>query len=160
MPTTKRALFVLAAVLLMLGARPAVAQEPSIAEGQLLRVDANAKTLMIRTADRTQMQFIYTDDTKVTGADDSISGLATMTDAAVTVSYIKKQQDNIATKIEVKKTTTIAALSPRPLSREVLGQRSANIGRVAPAHGPISSAAAGCSSTPGVGPGPVSQYGC
>jgi hypothetical protein len=101
MPTTKRALFVLAAVLLMLGARPAVAQEPSIAEGQLLRVDANAKTLMIRTADRTQMQFIYTDDTKVTGADDSISGLATMTDAAVTVFYIKKQQDNIATKIEV-----------------------------------------------------------
>ena len=117
MQTTKRALFVLAAVLLMLGAKPAVAQEPSIAEGQLLRVDANAKTLVIRTADRTQMQFIYTDDTKVTGADDSISGLATMTDAAVTVSYMKKQQDNIAIKIEVKKTTTIAALSPRPLSR-------------------------------------------
>lgn len=110
---TKHTLFVLAAVLLMIGAVHAVAQEPSIAEGQLLRVDANAKTLMIRTADGTQMQFIYTDDTTVTGADDSISGLATMTGAAVTVSYMKKQQDNIATNIEVKKTTKIAALSPR-----------------------------------------------
>jgi hypothetical protein len=110
---TKRTLFVLVAVLLMIGAIHAVAQEPSIAEGQLLRVDANAKTLMIRTADGTQMQFIYTDDTIVTGADDSISGLATMTGAAVTVSYLKKQQDNIATNIEVKKTTKIAALSPR-----------------------------------------------
>jgi uncharacterized protein YabE (DUF348 family) len=117
MRTTKRALFVLAAILLMVGAISAVAQEPSIAEGQLLRVDANAKTLVIRTADGTQMQFIYTDDTKVTGADDSISGLATMTGADVTVSYMKKQQDNVAVKIEVKKTTNIAALSPRPLSR-------------------------------------------
>ena len=106
---TKRTLFVLVAVLLMIGAIHAVAQEPSIAEGQLLRVDANAKTLMIRTADGTPMQFIYTDDTTVTGADDSISGLATMTGAAVTVSYMKKQQDNIATNIEVKKTTKIAA---------------------------------------------------
>jgi hypothetical protein len=113
----KRALFVLAAVLLMVGAIAAVAQEPSIAEGQLLRVDGNAKTFMIRTADGTQMQFIYNDDTTVTGADDRISGLATMTGAAVTIAYTKKQQDNIATQIEVKKRTTIAARSPRPLSR-------------------------------------------
>jgi hypothetical protein len=111
MRTTKRALFVLTAVLLIVGTLPAVAQEPGIVEGELLRVDANAKTLMIRTADATPMQFIYTDDTKVTGADDSISGLATMTGAAVIVSYMTKQQDHIATNIEVKKTTRIAALS-------------------------------------------------
>jgi hypothetical protein len=117
MRTTKRALFVLAAVVLIVGAIPAVAQEPRIVEGELLRVDANAKTLMIRTADATRMQFIYTDDTEVSGADDSISGLATKTGAAVIVSYMTKQQDNIAMKIEVKKTATIAALSPGLLSR-------------------------------------------
>jgi hypothetical protein len=118
MRTLKPALFVvLATVLLMVGGIAAVTQEPSIAEGQLLRVDGNAKTLMIRTADGTQMQFMYTDETTVTGAGDSISGLATMTGAAVTVAYTKKQQDNIATQIEVKKTTTIAARLPRPLSR-------------------------------------------
>ena len=115
MRTTKCARFVLPVVLLMVGAIFALAQEPSIAQGQLLRVDGNAKTVMIRTAAGAQMQFIYTDDTKVTGADDSIAGLATMTGADVTVSYMKKQQDNIAMQIEVKKTTAIAALSPRPL---------------------------------------------
>jgi hypothetical protein len=103
MRTTTRALLVLVAVLLMVGVMPALAQEPSMAQGQLLKVDANAKTFSIRTAQDTPMQFSYTDDTKVVGADDSIAGLATMSGQDVTVHFIKKQQENVATQIEVQK---------------------------------------------------------
>jgi hypothetical protein len=103
MRTTKRALLVLTAVVLMVGVMPALAQEPSIAQGQLLKVDANAKTVAIRTAEGTQMQFSYTDDTKVTGEGESVAGLATMAGTDVTVHFIKKQQDNVATQIEVRK---------------------------------------------------------
>ena len=103
MRTTRRALLVLAAVALMVGVMPVLAQEPSVAQGQLVRVDANAKTIAIRTPQGTQMQFSYTDDTKVTGADESVAGLATMAGADLTVHYTKKQQDNVATQIEVRK---------------------------------------------------------
>ena len=103
MRTTKRALLVIAAVVLMVGVVPALAQEPSIAQGQLLKVDANAKTVAIRTVEGTQMQFSYTDDTKVTGAGESVAGLATMAGTDVTVHFIKKQQDSVATQIEVRK---------------------------------------------------------
>jgi YD repeat-containing protein len=103
MKATRRALLVLAAVVLLVGVMPALAQEPSVAQGQLVRVDANAKTIAIRTPQGTQMQFSYTDDTKVIGADESVAGLATMAGADLTVHYTKKQQDNVATQIEVRK---------------------------------------------------------
>jgi YD repeat-containing protein len=103
MQSTKRTLLILAAVLLMVGSVTALAQESSIAQGQLVKVDANAKTIAIRTPQGTQMQFSYTDDTKVTGADESVAGLATMAGADLTVHYTKKQQDNVATQIEVRK---------------------------------------------------------
>jgi hypothetical protein len=102
MRTTRRALLVLTAVVLMIGAIPALAQETSIAQGQLLKVDANARTVAIRTVEGTQMQFNYTDDTKVTGTGESVAGLATMAGTDVTVHFIKKQQDNVATRIEVR----------------------------------------------------------
>jgi hypothetical protein len=103
MRTSRRAFLALAAVVLMVGVMPALAQEPSIAQGQLVKVDANAKTIAIRTAQGTQMQFSYTDDTKVTGADESVAGLATMAGADLTIHYTKKQLDNVATQIEVRK---------------------------------------------------------
>jgi hypothetical protein len=91
----------------MVGVMPALAQEPrpqepSIAQGQLLKVDANAKTIAIRSAQGVQMQITYTDDTKVVGADQGVAGLATMSGADVTVRFVKKGQDNIATQIEVQ----------------------------------------------------------
>ena len=103
MRTTRRAFLVIAAVVLMVGVMPALAQEPSVAQGQLVKVDANAKTIAIRTAQGAQMQFGYTDDTKVTGADESVAGLATMAGADVTIHFTKKGQDNVATQIEVRK---------------------------------------------------------
>ena len=108
MRTSKRTLLVLAAVLLMVGVVPALAQdsrapapEPSIAQAQLLKVDATAKTIAIRSAQGAPMQFSYTADTKVVGADQGVAGLATMSGADVTVEFVKKGQENVATQIEV-----------------------------------------------------------
>jgi hypothetical protein len=111
MRTGQRTLLVLATVLLVVGAIPARgqeprgqeprAQEPSIAQGQLLKVDANAKTIAIRSAPGAQMQFSYTEDTKVVGADQGVAGLATMSGTDVTVQFVKKGQENVATQIEV-----------------------------------------------------------
>jgi hypothetical protein len=109
MRTTKRTLLVLAAVLLLVGVMPALAQdsrapapEPSVAQGQLLKVDATARTIAIRSAQGAQMQFSYTEDTKVVGADQGVAGLATMSGANVTIQFVRKGQDNVATQIEVR----------------------------------------------------------
>ena len=109
MRTSKRTLLVLAAVLLMVGVVPALAQdskaptpEPSIAQGQLLKVEATAKTIAIRSAQGAQMQFSYTEDTKVVGADQGVAGLATMSGADVTIQFVRKGQDNVAMQIEVR----------------------------------------------------------
>jgi hypothetical protein len=99
----KRVLLVLAAVLLVVGMIPAAAQEPSIAQGQLVKVDASAKTMTIRTAQGAQMQFVYTDATRVIGADEGVAGLATKAGSDVTVHFVKKDQDNVAVQIEVQK---------------------------------------------------------
>jgi hypothetical protein len=101
MRTVTRTVLVLAAVLLIVGAMPTRAQEPSIAQGQLMRVDANARMIAIRTSEGSQMRFSYTDDTKVIGADEGVSGLATMAGTDVTIHYFKNQTENVATQIEV-----------------------------------------------------------
>ena len=71
MRTSKRTFLVLAAVLLMVGVVPALAQdsrapapEPRIAQGQLLKVDTTARMIVIRSAQGAQMQFSYTEDTR------------------------------------------------------------------------------------------------
>jgi hypothetical protein len=121
-----RAFVVFAAVTLVVGAIPVAAQDqarepappssqappPSqtppaqaqanVAQGQLLRVDSNAKVIEIRSSESSQMQFKYNDQTKVTGADKGVAGLATMSGSTVRVHFTKQGQDNIATEIEVE----------------------------------------------------------
>ena len=48
------------------------------------------------------MQFRYTDQTKVSGAQEGVAGLATMTGVQVTVRFARQQQDNVATEINVQ----------------------------------------------------------
>ena len=81
---------------------PAQAQAQAVAQGELVRVDAKASTLIIKAADGAQMQFRYTEQTKVTGSDD-VAGLATMTGAQVAIRYTQQQQDKVATEIAVQK---------------------------------------------------------
>ena len=112
MPHVKRALIALAAILLIAGAIPTFAQDPggaraqqpaaSVATGELVKIDSTAKTIVIKTESEPEMQFSYTEATRVTGADKGVAGLATMTGSSLTIHYTKKGQDNVATEIEVQ----------------------------------------------------------
>ena len=105
---TTRALIAFAAVTVILTAIPLLAQEPKAAQGpepkvvqgQLTRVDGEARTLAISAAG-SPMVFRYNNDTKVIGADKGVAGLATMTGTQVTVQYVEQDKDNIATQIEI-----------------------------------------------------------
>jgi hypothetical protein len=111
MPLVKHALIALAAILLIAGTVPTFAQDAggarqqpaaSVASGELVKIDTSAKTIVIKTESEPQMQFSYTDATKITGAEKGVAGLATMTGSSLTIRYTKKGQDNVATEIEVQ----------------------------------------------------------
>jgi hypothetical protein len=86
----------------LLHAEPAQAQvQTQTAQGELLDVDGKANTFTIKTQTG-EMTFRYNDQTKVTGAQKGVSGLATMTGSQVTVMYRKEGQINLATSIDVK----------------------------------------------------------
>jgi hypothetical protein len=111
MPLVKRAI-ALSAILLIAGAISIYAQDAggarqqqpaaSVASGELVKIDTSAKTIVIKTETEPQMQFSYTDATKITGADKGVAGLATMTGSSLTIRYTKKGEDNIATEIAVQ----------------------------------------------------------
>lgn len=88
MQTTRRLLVVLATLALTLGAVSASAQqEASLAQGDLVKVDAWDHAFAIRTADGGHMEFRYSDQTKVIGAESQVAGLATKAGAKVAVKY-------------------------------------------------------------------------
>jgi hypothetical protein len=74
------------------------------AQGELLDVDGKANTLTIKTQTG-EMTFSYNEQSKVTGAQKGVAGLATMTGSQVTVMYRKTGQTNLATSIDVKGST-------------------------------------------------------
>ena len=71
------------------------------AQGELLDVDAKAGSLTVQTP-TTEMTFRYNNQTKVTGTQKGVSGLATMTGSQVTVQFRREGQMNLATSIDVK----------------------------------------------------------
>ena len=81
-------------------APPAQAQIQT-AQGELLDVDGKASTLTIKTQSG-EMTFRFNEETKVTGAQKGVSGLATMTGSQVTVQFRKDGQINVATSIDVR----------------------------------------------------------
>jgi hypothetical protein len=81
-------------------APPAQAQIQT-AQGELLDVDGKASTLTIKTQSG-EMTFRYNEETKVTGAQKGVSGLATMTGSQVTVQFRKDGPINVATSIDVR----------------------------------------------------------
>ena len=115
---TTRALLAFTAAAFVAGAMPLRAQEPrnppaqppaqaqaqeaKTAQGQLMRVDTEARTLSIQGAQGSPLVFRYTPATKVIGADKGVAGLATMSGAAVTVQYVVQDKDNVATQIEIQ----------------------------------------------------------
>ena len=81
--------------------QPALAQgqeKASIAEGELTKVDAAAKTLSVKTP-KGEMEFRYNDQTQISGAEGGVEGLATQSGAPVKVHF--DAASKTATKIEV-----------------------------------------------------------
>jgi len=74
---------------------------PAPIQGDLLRVDTDAKTLVIQPTEGPDMQFIYNDETKVVGGDKGVAGLATMKGTRVTVTFKMQGKDRLATQIQI-----------------------------------------------------------
>ena len=79
-------------------APPAQAAE-KIFQGQLTKVDANAKMLTVKGANE-EMAFEYSDATQVLGSEKTIQGLAGKTGTELKVSYRDAGGKHQATKIE------------------------------------------------------------
>jgi len=114
MHATHRTIVMLAALVLLVAAAaqaqdkpaappaaPGAAQASTSASGELTDVDAKAATITVKTATE-DMKFRYDDQTKVTGAQKGVAGLATMKGSQVTVNYKKEGANNIATSIDVR----------------------------------------------------------
>ena len=70
--------------------------------GELLSVDADSKTAVIKTAGDVEMKFSFSEETEIIGADKGASGLAASSGATLTVTYQQHGTANVATRIEVK----------------------------------------------------------
>jgi hypothetical protein len=81
--------------------RPA-AQANTI-KGELVRVDAATKMLVVKTAAGAEEKIRYDDATKVTGAKDGVAGLANADDTDVTIKVTGTGADRVATEITVEK---------------------------------------------------------
>lgn len=81
---------------------PAEEMAKQTARGELARVDSETKVLTVKTADGSEMEFSYNDQTEVTGAQEGVAGLATASGSQVVVEYESDGTTNTATKIEVQ----------------------------------------------------------
>ena len=82
------------------------AQNPPAADktyqGQLSKVDATAKEIILKGADNKEMVFTYNDQTKMTGVDNGAQGLAGKSGSNLKVTYRENRGTNLATQIEVQ----------------------------------------------------------
>ena len=73
-------------------------------EGDLVSVDAKAKTITVQPASGAELVVAYTDTTEISGAQKDAAGLATMKNARVTVHFTEdaKTKAKTATRIIVE----------------------------------------------------------
>jgi len=69
--------------------------------GELVNVNADAHTIRVKKADNSEVEFSYSPETEVLGADKGMNGLATLNGSEVTVHYTLHGKTNAAAKIEV-----------------------------------------------------------
>lgn len=77
-----------------------VQETPQIFEGELMKVDATAKTLTVKSSEGRGMEFRYNDQTLISGADGGVEGLATKSGTPVSVHF--DTATRTAAKIEVR----------------------------------------------------------
>ena len=78
------------------------AKSPEPVTGEIVSINTETKTLVVRTAPDSDMKFTYSEETEIVGADKGAEGLATKTGSIVTVTYDVHGTANVALKIEVK----------------------------------------------------------
>jgi hypothetical protein len=71
------------------------------AHGELVTVDAKANTFSIKPAKGAELRFQYNDQTKVTGGQGGVAGLATVSGRQVTVQYTMQGANRLATSIGI-----------------------------------------------------------
>ncbi len=72
------------------------------AQGELVKVDADAKMITIKNAEGAELQFAFNDKTEVVGAQDGVAGLATKAGTKVTVEYTEEGGAKTAARIAVQ----------------------------------------------------------
>jgi hypothetical protein len=82
--------------------------------GELIEVDAEARTLTVKTSSGTEVEFSYNDATQVSGAKESVAGLATMKNIEIAVHFSEdaKTKAKTATRIEVQPKPAAAPQKP------------------------------------------------
>ena len=78
------------------------AKSPEPVTGEILSINTETKTLIVKTTPDSEMKFTYSEETQIVGADKGTEGLATKAGSIVTVTYDVHGTANIALKIEVK----------------------------------------------------------
>jgi len=107
-----RGLFGIALAMVMLASLPvnSFSQNPPATErpgaektlnGQLIKVDTQAKMISVKGPDEKEMIFAYNDSTQVVSPDKTIQGLTGKSGAALTVTYREERGSNLATRIEL-----------------------------------------------------------
>ena len=81
-------------------APPSQAAE-KVFQGQLDRVDASAKSIVVKDSTNKEMTFEYTDATQIAGAEKTVQGLAGKTGTELKITYRDSGAKHVATKIEM-----------------------------------------------------------
>jgi len=81
--------------------QPPAQQEEKMFQGLLVRIDTDARVLMVKGPDNKDLQFIYTEQTEIVGPEKTVQGLATKSGAKLKITYIVQRAMNHATRIEV-----------------------------------------------------------
>lgn len=99
MLTVTRLSALILALVSLAGSTSLTARDFNRAEGQVLRVDASARKIVIRTEQGGQLQCTYTGETRIVGGPDHVTALPLLT--PVTVHYAKEQLEFVAMEIQV-----------------------------------------------------------
>lgn len=75
---------------------------PEPVTGELLSLNTDTKSIVVKTTGDTEMKFSYSEETQIVGTDKGTQGLAGVSGAIVTVTYQTHGTANVATKIEVQ----------------------------------------------------------
>ena len=108
-----KSLVLSASLALCLAAAPALSQQQNdqgreqraqveVVEGELLEVDPDSRTISVRAPGGGELQFNYTNETVITGADEQTQGIATIEGAHVRVFFTWSDEAYTATRVVVE----------------------------------------------------------